>query len=84
MRIVVTGRQGQVVTSLIERAPAAGIEVVAVGRPELDLADAGSVRRALETVRPDVIVSAAAYTAVDKAESECRGRRGRGGCCRRS
>jgi dTDP-4-dehydrorhamnose reductase len=70
MRIVVTGRQGQVVTSLIERGSAAGIEIVAVARPELDLADAGSIRRALAAVRPDVIVSAAAYTAVDKAESE--------------
>lgn len=70
MRIAVTGRQGQVVTSLIERGPAAGVEIVAVGRPELDLADPASIRRALETVRPDAIVSAAAYTAVDKAESE--------------
>jgi dTDP-4-dehydrorhamnose reductase len=70
MRIAVTGRQGQVVTSLIERGPAAGVEIIAVGRPELDLADAASVRRTLEHLRPDAIVSAAAYTAVDKAESE--------------
>lgn len=71
MRIAVTGRTGQVVTSLIERGAAAGHEVIALGRPELDLADPASVLRALEAAAPDVIVSAAAYTAVDKAESEC-------------
>lgn len=71
MRIVVTGREGQVARSLIERGTLAGHDVVAVGRPELDLAaDDTSVLRALETSRPDVIVAAAAYTAVDKAESE--------------
>lgn len=70
MRIAVTGKSGQVVTSLIEKGHGAGVEIVAVGRPELDLADPASVQRVLEAVRPDAIVSAAAYTAVDKAESE--------------
>lgn len=70
MRIAVTGTAGQVVTSLIERGTAAGHEVIAIGRPALDLADPASVARALEAARPDAIVSAAAYTAVDKAESE--------------
>ncbi|MAM39885.1 MAG: dTDP-4-dehydrorhamnose reductase [Erythrobacter sp.] len=70
MRIAVTGTAGQVVTGLLERGQAAGHEVIAVGRPDLDLADPASIARALEAARPDVIVSAAAYTAVDKAESE--------------
>lgn len=70
MRIAVTGKSGQVVTSLIERAPARGHEIVALGRPELDLTDTASIAAALEGAAPDVIVSAAAYTAVDKAESE--------------
>ena len=70
MRIAVTGRTGQVATSLLERGQAAGHEVIALGRPELDLADPASVLRALEAVAPDAIVSAAAYTAVDKAEIE--------------
>lgn len=70
MRIAVTGKTGQVVTSLIERGAEAGIEIVALGRPELDLADQDSVKTALAAALPDVIVSAAAYTAVDKAESE--------------
>lgn len=70
MRIAVTGKAGQVVTSLVERGAATGHEVIALGRPELDLADPASVVRVLEAAAPDAIVSAAAYTAVDRAESE--------------
>lgn len=70
MRIVVTGKNGQVVTSLVERGTAAGHEVIALGRPELDLADPASVLRAIDAAAPDAVVSAAAYTAVDRAESE--------------
>lgn len=70
MRIAVTGKTGQVVTSLRERGAAAGHLVIALGRPELDLANPASVARAMEAAAPDVIVSAAAYTAVDKAETE--------------
>jgi len=71
MRIAVTGLAGQVVTSLVERGPLAGHVIVPVGRPALDLAgDAEAVRAALAAARPDAIVSAAAYTAVDRAEAE--------------
>ena len=72
MRIVVTGGpDGQVLLSLAERGRAAGHDIVALGRPELDLmADEEAIVRAVEQTRPDVVVSAAAYTAVDKAESE--------------
>ena len=70
MLLAVTGKQGQVVTALLERGPEAGVEIIAVGRPEMDLADPASIRRVLSVLKPDVIVSAAAYTAVDKAESE--------------
>src|SRR5579863_5659790 len=69
MRIVVTGSTGQVATSLVERG-GAGAEVVALGRPAFDLIDRAAVLASLEAARPDVIVSAAAYTAVDKAEGE--------------
>lgn len=69
MRIVVTGRTGQVAASLIERG-AGRAEIIALGRPQLDLEDEASVARALLDTRPDVIVNAAAYTAVDRAESE--------------
>ena len=70
LRIVVTGSQGQVVRSLAERGPVHGVAVQAIGRPALDLADPASVRSALAAAHPDVIVNAAAYTAVARAESE--------------
>src|SRR5687767_12893819 len=71
MRIVVTGREGQVVSALIERGAAAGHEIVTIGRPELDLsASLDEIVVALVNARPDAIVSAAAYTAVDRAETE--------------
>jgi len=70
VRIAVTGKTGQVVTSLIERGQHAGHTVIALGRPELDLGDPASVLPTVAAATPDVIVSAAAYTAVDKAESE--------------
>jgi dTDP-4-dehydrorhamnose reductase len=66
MRIAVTGKEGQVVTSLIERG-AGKDEIIALGRPELDLADAASIARALEAAKPDIIVTAGAYTAVEIA-----------------
>ena len=69
MRIAVTGSKGQVATSLIERAgPTA--EIIALGRPAFDLTDRDAIFSGLEAARPDVIVNAAAYTAVDKAETE--------------
>lgn len=70
MKIAITGKAGQVVTSLLERGQLAGHDVIALGRPELDLAEPASVSRALAATAPDAIVSAAAYTAVDKAEDE--------------
>jgi dTDP-4-dehydrorhamnose reductase len=71
MRIAVTGRSGQIVRSLIERGTAVGHEVIALARPALDLSVLESIAPALEAAAPDLIVSAAAYTAVDRAESEC-------------
>ncbi|WP_157014690.1 dTDP-4-dehydrorhamnose reductase [Mesorhizobium xinjiangense] len=71
MKIAVTGRQGQVVQSLLERAEARpDMEVVALGRPELDLLKPDTIRSAIAAVQPDIVVSAAAYTAVDQAEDE--------------
>lgn len=71
MRIAVTGRDGQVAQSLAESAHAGtGVEVVLVGRPEFDLAVPEMIAPALAAARPDLIVSAAAYTAVDQAEDE--------------
>jgi len=71
MRIVVTGREGQVARSLSELAPKRGHEIVTLSRPAFDLAgDIAPLIRAIEEQRPEIIVSAAAYTAVDRAERE--------------
>lgn len=69
MRILVTGRDGQVARSLAERAPD-HVELVFAARPQFDLEDEGSIARVVAEVRPDLVVSAAAYTAVDRAEDE--------------
>jgi dTDP-4-dehydrorhamnose reductase len=70
MRLIVTGTaEGQLVGSLIERAPSANAEIVAVGIPELDMSDPSTIAPALAGIKADVIVNAAAFTAVDKAES---------------
>jgi len=70
MRIVVTGKEGQIARSLAALGPQMDVEIVTAGRPELDLVVPGSIMPALTAVRPDAIVSAAAYTMVDKAETE--------------
>jgi dTDP-4-dehydrorhamnose reductase len=69
MRIAVTGSKGQVATSLLERAEGK-VEIVALGRPTFDLTDRAAIIAGLDAARPDVVVNAAAYTAVDKAETE--------------
>lgn len=69
MRILLTGRNGQVGWEL-QRALAPLGEVVACDRGVLNLADPDRIVSAVRSVAPEVIVNAAAYTAVDKAESE--------------
>lgn len=70
MRIVVTGKHGQIVSALQERALEFDVDIIAVGRPELDLEKPITIRNVLTEVGADAIVSAAAYTAVDKAEGD--------------
>ena len=69
MRILLTGANGQVGWELRRTLAPLG-ELEALGRAELDLRDAGRMREAVRASNADVIVNAAAYTAVDKAESE--------------
>lgn len=69
MKILVTGAAGQVGRAVVSATPASA-ELHAVTHTELDIADASAVRDRVERVRPDVIVNAAAYTAVDRAENE--------------
>lgn len=71
MRLLVTGQSGQLAMSLAERAAGhSDIELVMLGRPTLDLADLDAIAPAVERERPDIVVNAAAYTAVEKAEDE--------------
>jgi dTDP-4-dehydrorhamnose reductase len=67
-KVVVTGAGGQLGRELVERAPPT--ELVALGRDALDIADAGAVEERLAALQPMLLINAAAYTAVDRAESE--------------
>ena len=69
LRILLTGRDGQVGRELATTLAALG-KVTATNRAELDLASDASIRAMVRALRPHLIVNAAAYTAVDKAESE--------------
>jgi dTDP-4-dehydrorhamnose reductase len=70
-RYLVTGTEGQVVNALLEKAARrADIEIVLIGLPELDLAATAAIVPAIKAKRPDVILSVAAYTAVDAAEGD--------------
>jgi len=68
-KILITGKNGQVGFEL-QRALAPLGEIIAVDRSECDLADLDALRAFIVRMQPDVIVNPAAYTAVDKAESD--------------
>lgn len=71
MRVLVTGTRGQLAQSLTEKAAGhRNIDLIALGRPELDLEIPGSADRAIADASPDVVVNAGAYTAVDAAEDD--------------
>ena len=70
MKILITGANGMVARAAAEHCRALGDDVAALARAEMDIADLGSVRRAMDEHRPDVVINCAAYTNVDGAESE--------------
>lgn len=69
MRVLITGAGGQVGHELLRLAPE-GFETMGMGSAELDITDAAQVVATVERLQPQLIINAAAYTAVDKAESE--------------
>ena len=69
MKAIVTGASGQVGAALVALVPA-DITLVALDRSALDLADYEAVRARIRAEAPDLVINAAAYTAVDRAESE--------------
>jgi len=70
VRIAVTGASGLLGSEVVEQARARGWDVAPLTRTELDVRDADAARRMLRAARPDAVVHCAAYTAVDRAESE--------------
>jgi dTDP-4-dehydrorhamnose reductase len=69
MRILVTGKNGQVGSEFSRLYQSPG-DVVSVGRDDCDLSSQQSIRDLVQRIKPAVVVNAAAYTAVDKAEEE--------------
>ena len=66
MRVLVFGRTGQVATELARLAP----DAVCLGRDRADLEDPAGCAAAIDDHKPDVVINAAAFTAVDRAETE--------------
>jgi dTDP-4-dehydrorhamnose reductase len=71
VKVLITGAAGQLGRELLASVPA-GVEVVALDRAALDIADPDAVTKALDRHAPGVVLNAAAYTAVDRAEDETR------------
>lgn len=69
-RILVIGKTGQVATELSDQKLPKGWQLHSLGREGLDLADIASIQPAIAACEADVIINAAAYTNVDKSESE--------------
>ena len=70
MRLFITGGEGQLGTELIAQAEPRGIEVLAPTLAQMDLTRAEQIDRFWDEFRPAAVINAAAYTAVDRAESE--------------
>ena len=70
MKVLVLGHQGMLARELVPCLAGAGFTVLSQGRPEVDITQPTSIRQALVTAHPDMLINAAAYTAVDQAETE--------------
>lgn len=69
VKVLVTGAAGQVGRELVKLAPA-GFEVLGCSSSQLDITDAAQIQQYMTDFQPELIINAAAYTAVDRAESE--------------
>jgi dTDP-4-dehydrorhamnose reductase len=69
LKIAIVGRNGQLAWEASQRFEGLG-QVISIGRPELDLMNIEGMRAEIRRIKPRVLVNAAAYTAVDQAESE--------------
>jgi dTDP-4-dehydrorhamnose reductase len=69
VKLLVTGAAGQLGVDVVDHARSLGDDVVGVDRAALDITDAVAVGELLDSVRPDAVINAAAYTAVDACET---------------
>src|SRR5947209_3459952 len=67
--VVITGAAGMLGRDVVQSAAGGGLEVLALGRSELDITDRGAVQAALAEAAPDAVINCAAWTDVDGAES---------------
>jgi dTDP-4-dehydrorhamnose reductase len=70
VKILVIGSNGQMARALLDRGKCSGLEIVSLGRPQLDLLDADSIDRGILQHQPEILINAAAYTQVDQAERD--------------
>lgn len=72
MRILVCGANGQVGREIVDRAPAAGVDVLATTRQTFDITQPRQVESLFERERPELVINAAAFTHVDNAETHSK------------
>ena len=70
MKVLVTGANGQVGSEIVQQGENVGLQILATGRDVLDITHRNEVDSFIRASKPDIVINAAAYTAVDKAESE--------------
>jgi dTDP-4-dehydrorhamnose reductase len=70
VKVVITGKNGQLGWELCHRAPKTGVDIFAFDSSELDITQPRNVDHVFSSIKPDVVINCAAYTAVDKAESD--------------
>lgn len=70
IKILVAGGNGQVGQNLAKYGPKFHVQIIALPHSELDITEPDSIHKAFSEIQPDLVINAAAYTAVDQAESE--------------
>lgn len=70
MKVLVTGIKGQLGHDVVNELEKRGHEAFGVDIEEMDITDAGQVRRVMQSTAPDAVIHCSAYTAVDRAEDE--------------
>ena len=72
MKILVTGKNGQVGRSLMDQGESYGFTMFGMSSAELDITNIRNVDSVISQIKPDLVINAAAYTAVDKAETDMK------------